>query len=176
MTKTAVIYKSKYGSTKKYASWISQRLNADVFESSKVNISKLREYDTLIFGGGLYADRISGISFLTKNYEKLKEKNLIVFTVGIRNTDDSKMLKSIYKTNFKPEMKNNIAFFNYQGCLELDKLKSLDRIIMKMVINVRDKKSNKNQDDIDFVNVCKSGEDFCKKENICSLVSYVKSI
>ena len=146
MTKTAVIYKSKYGSTKKYASWISQRLNADVFECSKVNISKLREYDTLIFGGGLYADRISGISLLTKNYEKLKEKNLIVFTVGIRNTDDSKMLKSIYKTNFKPEMKNNIAFFNYQGCLELDKLKSLDRIIMKMVINVRDKKSNKNQE------------------------------
>jgi len=32
MKNIAVIYKSKYGSTKKYAEWLGEDLQADVFE------------------------------------------------------------------------------------------------------------------------------------------------
>ena len=34
--KVAVIYKSKYGSTKKYSGWIAMRLNADLYEVSDI--------------------------------------------------------------------------------------------------------------------------------------------
>lgn len=33
MKKTAVIYKTKYGSTKKYAEWIAQNLSCDIFDA-----------------------------------------------------------------------------------------------------------------------------------------------
>ena len=55
MTKIAVIYKSKYGSTKQYAEWIAQALDAPLFEASSVNPAQLAEYDVVVYGGGLYA-------------------------------------------------------------------------------------------------------------------------
>jgi len=39
--KVAVIYKSKYGSTKGYAEWIARDVDGDLFESSKIRIEDL---------------------------------------------------------------------------------------------------------------------------------------
>ena len=58
MSKIAIVYKSKYGSTKKYAQWIAQESSGDLFESSKVKAKKISEYDIIVFGGGLYAGGI----------------------------------------------------------------------------------------------------------------------
>ena len=72
--KGIVIYKSKYGSTKKYAEWISERTGFDCVESGKINAKQLADYDTVIFGGGIYASGIAGISFLKKNIVALNGK------------------------------------------------------------------------------------------------------
>ena len=53
MKSTAVIYKSKYGSTKKYAEWIGEELECDVLETGSVSADTLKKYDTIIYGGGL---------------------------------------------------------------------------------------------------------------------------
>ena len=52
--KVAIIYKTKYGSTKKYAGWIAVKIDADLYEVSDIRPKHLLEYDTIIFGGGLY--------------------------------------------------------------------------------------------------------------------------
>ncbi len=81
MGKAVVIYKSKYGSTKQYAQWIAEALDADLFDVAKVR--DLGQYQTIVYGGGLYASGIIGSDFLVKNYELLKEKRIVVFTVGL---------------------------------------------------------------------------------------------
>lgn len=101
MENIAVVYKSKYGSTKIYAQWISQETKADLFEGSEIDAEKLSEYDTIIYGGGLYADGISGISIITKNYETLKNKRIVVFTVGIAPTDNDEAFSHIIEKNFQ---------------------------------------------------------------------------
>ena len=73
MDNILVIYKSIYGSTKKYAKWIAEDLNCNVVEVKKVKIKDLENYKTIIYGGGLYASGISGVSFIKKNYNKLKQ-------------------------------------------------------------------------------------------------------
>ena len=65
--KAIVIYKSKYGSTKCYAQWIADELECDINDASNVKIEDLYEYDTIIYGGGLYAEVIAGVSLITKN-------------------------------------------------------------------------------------------------------------
>ncbi len=72
--KTIVVYKSKTCFTKKYAQWITEDLSADLFEVSKVNIDILTQYDTIIYGGSLYAVGIIGVKLITKNINKLKDK------------------------------------------------------------------------------------------------------
>lgn len=60
MNKTAVVFKSKYGSTKKYAQWIAEELSCDIFERKNVKSDDLEAYDTVIYGGGLYAGGVKG--------------------------------------------------------------------------------------------------------------------
>lgn len=61
MGNIAVIYKSVYGSTKQYATWIAEALGADLLEAGQAKLETLRKYDTILYGGGLYAGGIAGI-------------------------------------------------------------------------------------------------------------------
>lgn len=53
MKKVVVIYGSKYGTTEKYAKWISEELNCDLFSYKSIKKDNLLNYDTIIYGGGL---------------------------------------------------------------------------------------------------------------------------
>lgn len=77
-----VLYQSKYGTTKRYAGWISEELGCDLLEIKQAKIETILGYDPIIFGGGIYASGIAGINFLKKNIDKLCEKRVIVFAVG----------------------------------------------------------------------------------------------
>ena len=59
--KTIVVYRSKYGSTKAYAEWISEALGCEMIEFKEAKIEQLMKYDTIIYGGGLYAEMINGV-------------------------------------------------------------------------------------------------------------------
>ena len=61
-----VIYKSKYGSTKDYAMWIAEELGCEAKDAKSVKVLDLLAYDTIIYGGGLYAEIIAGVSLITK--------------------------------------------------------------------------------------------------------------
>ena len=65
MNKTIVFYKSKFGISKDYAYWISNVIDCQVFDYSNITIDTLLQYDTIIFGGDLYANGINGASMIT---------------------------------------------------------------------------------------------------------------
>ena len=88
VNKIAVIYKSRYGSTKKYAEWIAQEAGADLLEHSQAKINDLVKYDTIVYGGNLHAGKIDGKELIVNNFEKIKEKKLIIFWVGSSPVDE----------------------------------------------------------------------------------------
>ena len=73
---TVVIYKTKYGATQRYAEWIGEALQADVFNIRKFTKERFAGYDTIILGGGIYAGNINGLSLISKDFDQLKDKNL----------------------------------------------------------------------------------------------------
>ena len=50
--KGIVVYKSKYGATKKYAQWLCEETGFDMCEVSEAKVENLEEYEVIIFGGG----------------------------------------------------------------------------------------------------------------------------
>jgi len=76
-SKTVVIYKSKYGSAKRYAEWIAEETKGDLFDGSEIKAEDMLKYDTIVYGGSLYAVGILGISLIKKNFDKRKESNYI---------------------------------------------------------------------------------------------------
>ena len=81
MKKGVILYRSKYGATKKYASWLEEATGFDCIETPNATVDAVKQYETIILCGGIYASGIAGLSFLKKNMEKLKGSKILVFCV-----------------------------------------------------------------------------------------------
>lgn len=162
----AVIYKSKYGSTKKYAGWIALKLDADLYEISDIRGKDLKDYDVIIFGGSLHAGRIKGVDLITKNYDMIKEKEIIVFTVGLSSEED-KLLNSIMEKNFDEEIGNNIKLFYLRGSFNYRELSIGDKAMMSILkIDLKSKKDELDEDGKGMLEAFNAPIDFCDKKSI----------
>lgn len=173
--KIAVIYKSKYGSTKKYAQWIAEEAKGDLFNDSQINGEKLKEYHTIVYGGGLYASGIEGISIITKNFNIIKDKKIIVFTVGLASTDKKEVFTPIIEKNFTKEMADSIKFFHFRGGIDYKRLSLVHKAMMAMLKKIIAKKSEDKltEDDKQLLDTYGDKIDFTDKSTITPLVNYV---
>lgn len=131
MNRTVVLYQSKYGATKKYADWLSQDLACDAVKIKETGIAAIRQYDTVIFGGGIYAGGIAGISFLKRHYDKLKGKQMIVFAVGASPYDE-KSMAALRARHFKGAL-SEIPCFYCRGAWNETLMSWKDRILCGML-------------------------------------------
>ena len=130
--KAIVIYKTKYGSAKTYAEWIGEELNCEVAEAKSVTIEQLEKYDTIIYGGGLYAEIINGVSLITKNIDKLRDKKVAIYTTGITPIDCRDYYdKIVVGKNFKNGVPDFIKLFNFTGKMIMDELTPVHRTALK---------------------------------------------
>ena len=169
----AVVYRSKYGTTKQYAEWIAEALGAMLFESRTLKTDRLNDFDMVIYGGGLYAGGISGINLVTKN----PCKNLIIFTVGLatpENTDYSEILEK----SLSSEMRQATKVFHLQGGIDYKKLGVAHKAMMAMMMTMtkkavaKKKETEISNDDKELLTTYGKKVDFTSKENILPLVEY----
>lgn len=114
--------KSKYAHTKTYAQWIAEEFGADLIEACSIDVEKLSNYDIIVYGGGVLNHSIEGISTITSNFDFLKDKTIVVFTVGMEcSTSNSEIIPFIDKL-FTNEMKSKIHLFHLKG--ESDQIKT----------------------------------------------------
>lgn len=83
MSKTAVIFEGKYGTTKQYARWISEELNGTLFDTDSCKKADFADFDTIIFGGAIHAGGILGMDKFRKLYPKIADKKVYTFAVGL---------------------------------------------------------------------------------------------
>lgn len=112
--KIAIVYKTKYGSTMKYAGWLAIKLNADLYEISDVGRWDLLKYKTIIFGSPIYNSRIYLRDFLEEKYHIIKNKNIVLFCVGMNFQSKEKIVEDNFNNE---EIKNKIKFFSYKDVL-----------------------------------------------------------
>ncbi len=171
-----VIYKSKYGSTKAYAEWIAEELNCEIKDAKGLKVSDLMGYDTIIYGGGLYAEIIAGVSLITKNIEKLKDKKLIVYTTGITPIDVREYYDhEVLDKNFKPEIRQFIKVFNFMGRMVLDELSAPHKAAIKMLKKIMSGKENPTDLEKMLIELCDADGDFTDKAAIKELIEYAKN-
>jgi menaquinone-dependent protoporphyrinogen IX oxidase len=178
MGNTVVIYKSLYGSTKTYAESIAKETGATLFEASNVKIEVLKPYDTIIFGGGLYGETVAGLEAISKNLEALKDKNLIVFTVGLSPTDGKDMYEPKLEKMFPSDKVKSIKFFHFTGKMDLKELSFKHKIMIKMFKKMLSKRKPEDLPEIGKTLLDDSKEvfDFLDIKTVAPLVSYVKKL
>jgi len=169
-----VIYSSKYGTTKQYAQWIAEALNAKLFERHKIKADQLNDFDIVIYGGGLYAGGISGVNLVTKN----PCKNLVIFTVGLA-PPESTDYSGILEKNLTSEMIQNTKIFHLHGGIDYKKLGIVHKammvtmmMIIKKAVAKKDESEISNEDK-EFLASYGKKMDFTSRQNILPLVEYV---
>jgi menaquinone-dependent protoporphyrinogen IX oxidase len=176
MSKVAVIYKSKYGSTEKYASWIAEDSKADLIKHSDAKIATLKTYDTIVYCGGLYAGGILGFSLIKKNFSQLSNKKIIVAAVGatLKKEDASNEVKN---KNLTPEMKKNVQFFLLRGGLNYKKMNLLDRFLMFLLVkSIKSKKSGQlDNDSKGMLATYGKTVDFTTRKSIAPIIESINS-
>lgn len=129
--KGIILYKSKYGATKKYADWLSEETGFENKEIGQVKVSDIEEYETIVIGGGIYASGIAGLDFLNKNIEVLDNKKIIVFCDGASPYEE-RAFDEIRNRNMKDKLKD-IPLFYCRGSWDMDAMTFVDRNLCKML-------------------------------------------
>lgn len=171
--KTAVIYKSKTGFTKKYADWLAELLPADIFEASAISLEQLKTYDTVIYGGGLYAGGINGVSLITKNLDKIAGKKIIVFATGA-SPFRNETVAEIRDKNLTAEQQKKIKFFYLRGGFDFNKLGFGNRMLMKIMKQQLQRKENPTDDEKGMLDAYEKPVDFTSAQYLDEMIGYIK--
>lgn len=131
MKKGIVVFSSKYGAAEKYAGWLSEALDFDLAAEKKCCSDTLKDYEKIIFCGGVYASGISGIRLLKQNASALSGKKKAVLAVGASPYDE-KAFRELKAHNLGGEM-SNVTMFYARGAWNEDKMSFTDRIMCKML-------------------------------------------
>jgi len=172
-----VVYKSKYGATKTYAQWIAKELCCDAVDAKDIKITDLLGYDTIIYGGGLYAEVIAGVSLITKNLDKLSGKKLIVYSTGITPLDCREYYdKLVAEKNFRGDSLSKIKVYNFLGKMIVSELSLVHRTAIKALKKLMSDKENPTEMEKLLVKLCDADGDFTDKAAIEELVEYAKQV
>lgn len=136
-----IVYKSKYGSTKKYAEWLEEATGFGCVTTKECDINKLLECDTVVFMGGVYASGISCVSYIKKVIGKLKGKKTAVFTCAASPYDE-KFFKELIALNMKDELEGIPVFYG-RGGFDMKNMTFADRTLCKMLRKAVAKKDPK---------------------------------
>lgn len=170
-----VIYRTKYGSTKTYAEWIAEELGCVAVDYKNISASDLEKYDTIVYGGGLYAEVIRGVHIITKNLAKLEGKKIAVFSTGITPLECREYFdKYVVEKNFKPGMLDKIKVFNFMGKMKMSELSLVDKAALKTLKKIMSSKKNPTEMEKLLVDLCDADGDFSDRESIKPLIEYIR--
>jgi len=146
--KKAIIYSTKYGTTKRYALEFSKKTGFEVFESNK--IKSISSFDTVIFFTPIYAGTLKGFNKFIKAFSFDKIEKIIIVCVGLADPNkikkDDKLYKSI-EENIPHNLKDKYEIYNLQGELDFNKLNFFNKTMIKIVYNSQ-KKNGVNDSEI----------------------------
>jgi len=173
MSKVAVVYRSKSGFTQKYAQWIAQATGADLLPAKGVRVADLMAYDTVVYGGALYATGINGVRLITQNFDQLKGKKLIVFTLGATPVRPE-IVEQIRSANFTAEQQAHIRFFMLRGGFDKAKLTPVDKVLMALLKAKLRRVKDPDADQRGMLAAYSHPLDFTDEKHIAPIVAAIK--
>ena len=173
MNKTIVLYESHYGSTKTYAGWISETLGCECKRLKDFDLNALKDYDRVIYGGGMYAVGILGLKKLIKALEKHSDVKIYVFAVGLSTITDE-TLEHVRTSNLDGPLKD-APLFMFRGRFDISKVSFKHKLLMKALAkNVKNKKEPLTDDERGILKCMSEPVNAMDKTQIKPLLKVVK--
>ncbi len=177
--KGIVVYKSKSGFTKHYAEWIAEELDFALCEHKQMSSVQLEDYDCIIYGGGVYAGKISGLKTMLQRVRKMDDLHFTIFAVGALPPEET-MIEDLKRKNLE-ETGFDYPFFYMHGGFDPEKLNVFLKLVLKGVSKSMHKKEQRKPDELtdderSFMEFFESRNSNVDIRNIKDLVEHINSI
>lgn len=126
-----IVYKSKYGASKKYAQMISEETGFRCVSVKEADINEVAGSDVIIIGGGIYASGFAFTSFLKKNIGKLKGKKVIAYACGASPYEE-KFINAVIGKNMQGDLAG-IPVFYCRGSFDMKEMAFMDKTLCNML-------------------------------------------
>ncbi len=110
--RTVIIYNSLLGTTKRYAMWLREALEADMSKANAGRASALN-YDLIIICSPTYIGQIRLLGYLKKRWSVLQGKRVILIAVGMAPPESPDSRESY--ESIPEEIRNRIRYFKLPG-------------------------------------------------------------
>lgn len=167
MSKTAVIYNSQTGFTKRYAEWI-----ADCFELSDAKKRDFDGYDAIVFGGWAHAGSITKLAWFKGNIARWQGKKLVAFCVGASPADNPEIEPTLRK-NFTDAEWSRVRVFYCPGGFCYEKMSLKSKLMMKMFRKVLESNKNRTPSDELMIKMISSSYDISDRKYIEPIIAYL---
>ncbi|MGN6193862.1 MAG: flavodoxin domain-containing protein [Ginsengibacter sp.] len=164
--KGIILYKSKYGSTKQYATWLAESLQLPLKDIDKVDKKSIASYDTIFLGTSVYFAKFKIAPWLQRHIKELSIKKKIFMFVVSASSSNSGLCNHLVLTNVPTEIRDKCEFYFLPGRVLHKQLSVVDKIILKLAaLYVKDLAKKKAlHEDLDEV----------KKDNLQPLIVAAK--
>ncbi|MDZ7834383.1 MAG: flavodoxin domain-containing protein [Alkalibacterium sp.] len=133
-----IVYATKYGSTKKYAHLLGDKLDAHVDYLNLIDgiDADLSPFDTVIIGGPIYLGRVLKeiTIFCDEHLEVLKNKRLGLFICGMQKED---VIEDELRSSFPPELiRHAKVTAHFGGEFRFEDMSFFDKTITKKIAKI----------------------------------------
>jgi len=170
--KNIVLYKSKYGNTFQYATWIASELHWEIRDFSDFKKREINDYQNIVFGSGVYIGKLNQIS---KALAWFKNKPIIIFACA-GNNNVQEEIDVIKKTNFSEEQLSFHRFFYLPGGVDFSKVKGLSKMMINFFRKMMEKKKDPTADEKAILEGFTHPTHYVDQQHIQELVSYAKTL
>jgi menaquinone-dependent protoporphyrinogen IX oxidase len=171
-----ILYNSKTGFTEKYSNWIAEELKCDIKPYKLIKNIDLMKYGLIIYGSRIHAGRIENLVEIKKLFKNNTIKKLIVFATGATPITAKIAIDNIWTKNFTENELLKIPHYYYlQSGLNYERMNNIDKMMMKVLALVLNKKKNKDQIENETETAIKKSHDNSSKEYVTPLIEDIKN-
>lgn len=173
--KSIVVYQSKTGFTKIYANWIAEAFSCDVVELRHSKSYDFQQYDTIFYGGSLYASGVLGYKKFLRSMTPNGRQKVIVFAVGATPLTAT-LENELTLANISKNHQTFTQLFYLRGGFHFEKLNFFDRLLMTLMKKrIQSKPEDKRTpDERGMLAAYDTPLNFTSKKNLQPLITYVK--
>lgn len=139
MNPIQILYKSKYGASKKYAAMLEAELSCPARDLSHCSALDLSQFQHIILVSGIYASGVPGLTLLRKRCPGLDPGRLMVFCVGASPFDPEALAQ--LRNRCLPSGWETVPFFYGRGAWDEDRMTWPDRVLCGILQRAIAKKS-----------------------------------
>ncbi len=167
-----VLYKSKYGNTLQYATWIAEELGWELRDFSHFKKSEIHNYQHVIFGSGVYMGRMNQLSKVLRWFQ---QQPIIIFACAghLNNTAEIERLKM---RNLTSAQLSFHQFFYLPGGVDFSKMKGLMKLMVDFYGKRIEAKNNRTNDENAILESMKHPTHYVDKKYIDAIILYAKSL